>query len=62
MSTFEQGDELRQTSRSGWAALVGGRFMCLVQSDDPQIGFQDVGATPVLWNDAEWAESRRRPG
>ncbi|MBO3094971.1 barstar family protein [Cellulomonas dongxiuzhuiae] len=53
-------DIMARQSRA--AALVGGRFMCLVQSDDPQIGFQDVGATPVLWNDAEWAESRRRPG
>lgn len=51
-------DIMANHSRS--AALFGRRLMCLVQSNDPQIGFEPVGATPVLWNDAEWLDSRRR--
>lgn len=43
------------------ASLIGRRLMCLVQSDDPQIRFQPVGAVPALWNDAEWADANRRP-
>ncbi|HEV2778619.1 MAG TPA: barstar family protein [Actinophytocola sp.] len=43
------------------AALFGRRLMCLVQSDDPDIRFDPVGATPVVWNDAERLEARRRP-
>jgi hypothetical protein len=42
------------------AALVGRRLICLVQSDDPSIRFAPVGATPVLWNDAEFLDSTRR--
>ena len=42
------------------AALFGRRLMCLVQSNDPHIRFEPVGATPVMWNDAEWLGSRRR--
>jgi hypothetical protein len=36
-------------------------MMCLVQSDDPQLSFQMVGATPVMWNDAEWLATKRGP-
>lgn len=43
------------------AALFGNRVLCLVQSDDPRIRFEPVGAMPVLWNDAEWADASRRP-
>jgi Barstar (barnase inhibitor) len=43
------------------AALFGHRMMCLVQSDDPRLSFAAVGATPVMWNDAEWLNSSRRP-
>lgn len=35
------------------AILIGHRMLCLVQSDSPDIHFAPVGATPVLWNDAE---------
>ncbi|GAB2757083.1 barstar family protein [Sinomonas soli] len=45
--------------RSREASLYGSRMMCLVQSDDPRTTFDPVGATPVLWNDAEWLDSRR---
>jgi hypothetical protein len=46
-------------SRSREASLYGGRMMCLVQSDNPRIRFDPVGATPVLWNNAEWLDSTR---
>ncbi len=43
------------------AMLIGNRMCCLVQSSDPDIQLEPVGATPVSWNDAEWLNSRRRP-
>jgi hypothetical protein len=52
-------DIMADNSRS--AALFGRRLMCLVQSNDPHIRFEPVGATAVTWNDAEWPDSRRRP-
>ncbi|GGO32082.1 barstar family protein [Micromonospora parathelypteridis] len=52
-------DIMADHSRS--AALFGRRLMCLVQSNDPHIRFAPVGATPVLWNDAEWLDSKRSP-
>jgi hypothetical protein len=33
--------------------LAGRRLIALVQSDDPRIAFDPVGATPVDWNDTE---------
>lgn len=42
------------------ALLFGGRMFCLVQSGDPLIEFDPVGATPVIWNDAEWLAANRR--
>jgi hypothetical protein len=43
-------------------ALIGHRMMCLVQSDDPDIEFEPVGAMPVMWNMAEFFEAKRRLG
>ncbi|WP_214327498.1 barstar family protein [Nonomuraea sediminis] len=43
------------------AALFGHRMCCLVQTDDPDTRFDPVGAMPVLWNDAEWLDSKRHP-
>jgi Barstar (barnase inhibitor) len=43
------------------AALIGHRMMCLVQSDDPDIRFDPVGATPVQWNDKEALATKRHP-
>jgi hypothetical protein len=43
------------------ALLDGHRLCCLIQSDDPDIRFEPVGAMPVLWNDAEWLNSSRHP-
>ena len=42
------------------ALLAGRRVCCLVQSDDPAIRLEPVGAMPVMWNDAEWLDSSRR--
>jgi hypothetical protein len=44
------------------ARLTGHRILCLVQSGDPAITFEPVGATPVLWNHAEWLAAHRKPG
>jgi RNAse (barnase) inhibitor barstar len=41
------------------AALFGRRMICLVQSGDPKLNFEPVGATPVGWNDAEWLNAQR---
>ena len=39
--------------------LFGRRLLVLVQSDDPRIAFQPVGASPVLWNRKEWLDKSR---
>jgi len=41
------------------AAVLRRRLICLVQSNDPQIRFEPVGAMPVLWNDDEALDVRR---
>jgi hypothetical protein len=41
------------------AILIGNRIICLVQSNDPRLSFEPVGAMPVIWNDAEWLNSKR---
>lgn len=41
------------------AILVGNRIICLVQTDDPCLSFEPVGAMPVRWNDAEWLDAKR---
>lgn len=41
------------------AILIGNRVLCLVQSNDPRLSFEPVGAMPVMWNDAEWLNSKR---
>jgi len=43
------------------AALIGSRMMCLVQSNNPKLRFEPVGATQVWWNDAEMFGANRRP-
>ena len=47
------------THQARSAVLVGNRLICLVQSNDPQLSFEPVGAMPVLWNDAELLSSSR---
>mgnify|MGYP000942301743 CR=1 FL=1 len=41
--------------------LFGTRLLGLVQSTDPQISFESVGARPVIWNPREWFDSSRLP-
>ena len=42
--------------------LTGRRLLGLVQSDDPRIRFERVGAVPVTWNPREWLDSDRGIG
>jgi hypothetical protein len=42
------------------AALHGNRILCLAQSDDNRLRFDErVGGSHVSWNDAEWLDARR---
>ena len=50
-------DSIESTSRR--FLLTGRRFLALVQSDDPRIRFERVGALPVTWNPREWLDSDR---
>ncbi|MEY9964949.1 hypothetical protein ABIA33_002991 [Streptacidiphilus sp. MAP12-16] len=47
--------------RARSAAIHARRVLCLVHSNDPHITFEPVGATAVMWNQAEWLNSRRGP-
>jgi len=53
-------DSLETTSRR--FLLTGRRLIALVQSDDPRIRFERVGAMPVTWNPREWLDSDRGIG
>lgn len=53
-------DALETTSRR--LLLTGRRMLTLVQSDDPRIKFERVGAMPVNWNPREWLDSDRGLG
>jgi hypothetical protein len=44
------------------AMLFGRPLVVLVQSDDPDILFEPVGASSVGWNRAEWLNANRGPG
>lgn len=50
-------DSIESTSRR--FLLLGQRMLALVQSDDPRIRFERIGAVPVNWNPREWQESDR---
>ena len=39
--------------------LFGKRMIILMQVDDPNFQMQNVGGTPVTWNDSEWMDSNR---
>jgi RNAse (barnase) inhibitor barstar len=39
--------------------LFGKRLLTLVQVDNPNYHIESVGSTPVLWNGAEWLDSKR---
>lgn len=53
-------DSIESTSRR--FLLTGRRLLALVQSDDPRIRFERVGALPVTWNPREWVDSERIGG
>jgi RNAse (barnase) inhibitor barstar len=47
-------------AKSAWRSLlVGRRLLTLVQSDDPGIMLETVGAHPVIWNPREWLNKDR---
>lgn len=50
-------DSTETTSRR--FLLTGRRLLALVQSDDPRIRFERVGALPVTWNPREWLDEDR---
>jgi RNAse (barnase) inhibitor barstar len=52
-------DIVADQARAG--LLDGHRTLCLVQSDDPDLRFDPVGATAVDWNDTEWLDASRHP-
>ncbi len=52
-------DSIESTSRR--FLLTGRRLLALVQSDDPRIRFERVGALPVTWNPREWSDADRGP-
>lgn len=39
--------------------LLGQRLLALIQSDDPRIRFERIGAVPVNWNPREWLDADR---
>jgi hypothetical protein len=50
-------DSIESTSRR--FLVTGRRLLGLVQSDDPRIRFERVGAMPVAWNPGEWLDADR---
>jgi RNAse (barnase) inhibitor barstar len=47
-------------ARNSWDfMLFGRRLLALVQSDDPLLSFDRVGARPVSWNPKEWSDRNR---
>lgn len=50
-------DSIESTSRR--FLVSGRRLLALVQSDDPRIRFERVGAMPVTWNPHEWLDTDR---
>ena len=50
-------DSIESTSRR--FLLTGRRLIALVQSDDPRLRFDRVGALPVTWNPREWTDADR---
>lgn len=45
---------------SRYHLLFGNRMLALVQTDDPDICFESVGARPPEWNREEWFTASRR--
>jgi len=50
-------DSIESTSRR--FLLFGQRLLALLQSDDPRIRFERIGAVPVNWNPREWLDADR---
>lgn len=50
-------DSIESTSRR--FLLLGQRLLALLQSDDPRLRFERIGAVPVNWNPREWLDADR---
>lgn len=50
-------DSIASASRR--SLLTGRRLLALVQSNDPRIRFERIGAVPVNWNPREWTDQDR---
>jgi len=50
-------DIMASTSR--YQMLTGSRFLCMVQSDDPQIRFERLGCIDAEWNPREFLNKNR---
>ena len=46
-------------NKSRFLLLFGRRLFALVQSFDPKLSFEAVGAHPVMWNRREWSNKSR---
>jgi len=46
-------------SASRHQLMFGRRLLTMVQSNDPRIDFQPIGAQPVMWNPREWLNKNR---
>lgn len=50
-------DIMASTSR--YQMLTGSRFLCMVQSNDPEIRFEQIGCVDAMWNPREWLNKNR---
>ena len=51
-------DSISRTSRE-WL-LEGHKLICLIQSNDPDLHFPELGGLRPTWNRAEWLDANRR--
>lgn len=56
-AAYALADMVADQSRS--ALLLGHRMLCLLHVDDSRFALPPVGAQPVVWNPAEWLDSKR---
>lgn len=51
-------DSITRTSRT-WL-IEGQRLICLLQSNDPDLHFPELGGLTPTWNGAEWFDANRK--
>lgn len=53
-------DLLEVVAVNSYRCLVNGqRFICLIQSKDPDLNFEKIGGISPQWNSAEWFDKHR---